>query len=75
MSEQWIALIEKLPSWLIFVVVFVFMVFKWGPSFFVKYIEVNQKLRDKSDAIKKEYIADLEKQVERLKKKLNDKSK
>ena len=74
MNDWMDVLVEKFPTWLIWILAFIVLVLRWGPGFLMKYLEVSQKFRDKSDAIKNEYIADLEKQVERLKKKLNNKS-
>lgn len=75
MNEQLINMMDKLPPWLIWVAAFFFLLIKWGPGFMLKYIEVSNKMRNKSEAIKKEYIADLENQVRRLKKQIEEEKK
>lgn len=55
----------KLPIWLAFVVFLIWALGKFGPDYLVKLDKVSKQFREKSEAIKNEYIAQLESERER----------
>lgn len=73
---------DNLPVWLVFVILIVVGVIKYGAKFLNEIIEVADNYAQKSDAVKNEYIAFLkksnekkDKEIEELKRKLDEKNK
>lgn len=73
---------DNLPVWLVFVILIVVGVIKYGAKFLNEIIEVADNYAQKSDAVKNEYIAFLkksnekkDKEIEELKIKLYEKNK
>ncbi len=57
--------LSKLPVWVAFVVILIVAVIKFGPGYLIRLDKVTKQFREKSDAIKNEYIAQLESERER----------